>query len=61
MLLGLIHPTAGTATVGGISLSSDEEARRRLRGSCGFLTETPGFYDRRSALDNLRWDPYPGP
>ena len=55
MLLGLIHPTAGSATVGGIALSSDEEARRKLRGSCGFLTETPGFYDRRSALDNLRF------
>ena len=55
MLLGLIHPTAGSATVGGIALSSDDEARRNLRGSCGFLTETPGFYDRRSALDNLRF------
>ena len=55
MLLGLIRPTAGGATVGGIALSSDDEARRTLRGSCGFLTETPGFYDRRSALDNLRF------
>jgi len=55
MLLGLISPTAGSATVGGIALSSDEEARRALRGSCGFLTEAPGFYDRRTALDNLRF------
>jgi ABC-2 type transport system ATP-binding protein len=54
MLLGLIRPTAGSATVGGISLAA-EEARRTLRGSCGFLTEAPGFYDRRSAIDNLRF------
>jgi ABC-2 type transport system ATP-binding protein len=55
MLLGLIRPTAGTATVGGIQLAANEEARRTLRGSCGFLTEAPGFYDRRSALDNMRF------
>src|SRR5262245_20736191 len=55
LLPGLIRPTSGGATVGGIALSVDEEARRSLRGSCGFLTETPGFYDRRSALDNLRF------
>src|SRR5262245_1241600 len=55
MLLGLIRPTAGGATVGGIALSGDDESRRTLRGSCGFLTEAPGFYDRRSALDNLRF------
>jgi ABC-2 type transport system ATP-binding protein len=55
LLLGLIQPTSGTATVAGIPLSSGEEARRTLRGSCGFLTETPGFYDRRTALDNLNF------
>jgi ABC-2 type transport system ATP-binding protein len=54
MLLGLIRPTAGSATVGGIQ-ATDEEARRTLRGTCGFLTEAPGFYDRRSALDNMRF------
>ena len=55
MLLGLIRPTAGTATVAGISLTADDQARRTLRGTCGFLTESPGFYDRRTALDNLRF------
>ena len=55
MLLGLIRPTGGGATVGGIPLSADEESRRTLRGSCGFLTEAPGFYDRRTAIDNLRF------
>lgn len=55
LLLGLIRPTSGTATVAGISLSSDEQARRTLRGTCGFLTEAPGFYDRRTALDNLNF------
>jgi ABC-2 type transport system ATP-binding protein len=28
---------------------------QRLRAACGFLTEAPGFYERRSALDNLRF------
>ena len=39
LLLGLIRPTAGTAVVAGIPLSGDDQARRNLRGSCGFLTE----------------------
>ncbi|HEX9895422.1 MAG TPA: ABC transporter ATP-binding protein [Gemmatimonadales bacterium] len=55
MLLGLIRPTAGSARVAGISLSGDEQARRQLRAACGFLTEAPGFYERRSALENLRF------
>jgi ABC-type branched-subunit amino acid transport system ATPase component len=55
LLLGLIRPTSGTATVGGLPLSGDEQARQALRKSCGFLTEAPGFYDRRTALDNLNF------
>ena len=55
MLLGLIRPTAGSARVAGISLDEGDEARRRLRAACGFLTEAPGFYERRSALENLRF------
>lgn len=55
LLLGLIRPTAGTATVGGIALTAGEPARRDLRGACGFLTEAPGFYERRTAHDNLRF------
>ena len=55
MLLGLIRPTAGSARVAGISLEEGDEARRRLRAACGLLTEAPGFYERRSALENLRF------
>jgi ABC-2 type transport system ATP-binding protein len=55
MLLGLIRPTEGSASVAGIALAEDDAARRRLRSACGFLTEAPGFYERRSALDNLRF------
>ena len=55
LLLGLIKPTSGTAIVAGIPLSGDDASRRKLRGSCGFLTEAPGFYDRRTALDNLNF------
>ncbi len=55
LLLGLIRPTSGSATVGGIRLSADDQTRRAIRRSCGFLTEAPGFYDRRTARDNLRF------
>jgi len=55
MLLGLIAPTAGAAEVAGIKLGGDADANNRLRSVCGLLTETPGFYDRMSAWENLRF------
>ncbi len=55
MLLGLIRPSAGTARVAGIALHEGQEAQQRLRAACGFLTEAPGFYERRTALENLRF------
>jgi len=53
MLLGLVAPTAGTARVAGHVLTRGPEANRALRAACGLLTETPGFYDRMSAWENL--------
>ena len=50
LLLGLIAPDSGTATVAGYQLGQSNNA---LRSVCGLLTETPGFYDRMSAWDNL--------
>jgi ABC-2 type transport system ATP-binding protein len=50
LLLGLIAPDSGTARVAGYQLGQSNNA---LRGVCGLLTETPGFYDRMSAWDNL--------
>jgi ABC-2 type transport system ATP-binding protein len=55
MLLGLIRPSAGTARVGGIGVDEGQEAQQRLRSACGFLTEAPGFYERRTALENMRF------
>ena len=52
MLTGLIAPTAGSASVGGHRLGKEDGAIRR---TVGLLTETPGLYDRLSALDNLRF------
>lgn len=50
MLTTLIAATDGTATVAGYSLDGEEqEIRRRV----GILTETPGLYDRLTALRNL--------
>ncbi|MBU7015461.1 MAG: ABC transporter ATP-binding protein [Theionarchaea archaeon] len=50
MLSGIISPTAGRATVAGLEITeSVEEIHERI----GLLTETPGFYDRLSARENL--------
>jgi ABC-2 type transport system ATP-binding protein len=50
MLSALIAPTSGTAFVAGHQLGRDNELIRR---SIGVLTETPGLYDRLSAMQNL--------
>ena len=51
LLVGLIAPTSGTATVCGYVLGRDDtDIRRRV----GLLTETPALYDRLSAEQNLR-------
>ncbi len=50
MLTALISATAGTATVAGHKVGTDNNA---IRQSVGILTETPGLYDRLSAKQNL--------
>jgi ABC-2 type transport system ATP-binding protein len=50
MLSALIAPTSGSASVAGYRLGVENEAIRR---SVGILTETPGLYNRLSALENL--------
>jgi len=55
MLMGLIAPTSGTARVAGFDLAGDAQSKSRLRAACGLLTETPGFYDRMSAWENLQF------
>ena len=53
MLLGLIRPTAGAAVVAGFPLPGSPKQAAELRAKAGLLTETPGFYDRLSAVENL--------
>ena len=50
MLTSLIAPTAGHATVFGFAVGKDNQ---QIRRNVGLLTETPGMYDRLSALKNL--------
>lgn len=50
MLLGLLKPTAGEATVLGLDTIKDNLEIVRRTGS---LVETPVFYEHLSALDNL--------
>jgi ABC-2 type transport system ATP-binding protein len=49
ILLGLLLPTTGTATVLGADLSMDDKARKRV----GVLMENNGLYDRLTARENL--------
>ena len=51
LLLGLQHPTAGTASVLGLDSIQDRGAILRRIGS---LIETPIFYEHLSAVENLR-------
>jgi ABC-2 type transport system ATP-binding protein len=53
LLLGLIAPDTGTANIAGHQLGHSPLTNNALRSVCGLLTETPGFYDRVSAWENL--------
>jgi len=50
ILLGLMAPTSGRATVLGVDAQS-EKARQKV----GFVLETDGLYDNLSAFDNLMY------
>jgi len=50
LLLGLLEPTAGSATVLGHDVGRDSH---RIRERAGALLEHPGLYERLSAEDNL--------
>lgn len=50
MLTALIKPSSGRAQVLGYTLGKDNQ---QIRRSVGMLTETPGLYDKLSALQNL--------
>ena len=51
LLLGLLKPSSGTASVLGLDSVQNNEAILRRTGS---LIETPIFYEHLSAADNLR-------
>ncbi len=50
LLLGLLEPSGGTATVLGHDTRTDGAA---VRERCGALLEHPGLYERLTARDNL--------
>jgi len=49
-LAGVLRPSAGTVTVGGISVADDAEA---VRAQVGLLSEVPGLYERMTAPEYL--------
>src|SRR5579859_3926677 len=52
MLAGLIEPTAGTVTIDGVAMT--RATATGLRARIGFLTETPGLWERLTVRENLR-------
>ena len=52
LLLGLLEPTSGTATVLGQDARTDPGA---IRNRCGALLEYSGLYERMTAQDNLEF------
>ena len=55
MLAGLYAPDAGSAVVAGHGISAGRAGGPELRRRVGLLTEQPGFYDRLTARENLRY------
>ena len=51
MLAGLIRPSEGTISIGGETLTAGNAPR--LRSRVGFLTETPGLWERLDVRHNL--------
>src|SRR5205807_9360871 len=52
MLAGLIAPTTGSIAIDGVPLLPSTSGF--LRSKIGFLTETPGLWDRLTVVENLR-------
>ncbi len=52
MLAGLIAPTSGVVTIDGVRLTPARASEMRAR--IGFLTETPGVWDRLTVRENLQ-------
>lgn len=55
MLAGLLAPTSGTATVCGFALGQRDRDNDAIRARCGVVPEAPGFYERLTARQNLRF------
>jgi len=53
ILAGLYAPDEGWAKVAGFDLTAGHSGSAELRRRVGLLTETPGFYDRLTARENL--------
>jgi ABC-2 type transport system ATP-binding protein len=53
LLAGLFAPDTGTARVAGCEISPGRSGGPELRARVGLLTESPGFYDRLTARENL--------
>jgi ABC-2 type transport system ATP-binding protein len=55
MLSGLLAPSSGTATVCGYTLGQRDQDNDAIRARCGVVPEAPGFYERLTARQNLRF------
>jgi ABC-2 type transport system ATP-binding protein len=53
MLAGLVAPTSGAVSIAGVALT--RASGTSLRARIGFLTESPGLWDRLTVRENLRF------
>ena len=52
MLCGLLKPSSGAASIGGIALSENSDA---LKHKIGYVAQYFGLYDELTVMDNLRF------
>ncbi|MBU6422808.1 MAG: ABC transporter ATP-binding protein, partial [Chloroflexi bacterium] len=50
IIAGILAPTSGDAVVDGVSVRDEPE---RVRGRCGFVTDTPSLYERMPLREYL--------
>ena len=55
LLCGVLAPSSGSSQVCGHALGQRDEDNDAIRASCGVVPEAPGFYERLTALQNLRF------
>jgi len=55
MLTGLLKPTSGSISIGGVNILESEENFRRVRNMMGYIPDTPHVYEKLSGWEFLKF------